>query len=216
MTVLPALAPRTRLGLEIAAAGVAGGIIGDALLRAMPWGLNVAVGTAALVGTGAWLVRRHHVKHGPDTAWLAITALLLGLAFLRRDAETLAAFDALALIGALALTAASSAVSVRRWRANRRIKVETSTAGRFQLSDEKAYSVSAVMPHPGAIRTTRRTASAPARCPAARGSPRRVAQRPLPSMTMATWKEVLCFIKLSRKKKQPRQRARVTRINASM
>ena len=107
MTVLPALAPRTRLGLEIAAAGVAGGIIGDALLRAMPWGLNVAVGTAALVGTGAWLVRRHHVKHGPDTAWLAITALLLGLAFLRRDAETLAAFDALALIGALALTAAS-------------------------------------------------------------------------------------------------------------
>src|SRR5260221_12918992 len=98
MTVVPTLAPRTRLALEIAAAGVAGGIVGDSLLRAMPWGLNVAVGAAALVGTGAWLVRRHQVKHGPDAAWLAITALLLGLAFLRRDAETLAAVAALPLV----------------------------------------------------------------------------------------------------------------------
>jgi hypothetical protein len=107
MTVLPTLAPRTRLGLEIAAAGVAGGIVGDSLLRAMPWGLNVAVGTTALVGTGAWLLRRHNVRPGPDTAWLAITALLLGLAFLRRDAQPLDAFDALALIGTLAMAAAS-------------------------------------------------------------------------------------------------------------
>ena len=104
---LPVLSPRTRLGLEIAAAGVAGGIIGDALLRAMPWGLNVALGTTVLVGTGAWLVRRHHIKPGPDAAWLAITALLLGLAFLRRDAEMLTAFDAIALVGALALAAAT-------------------------------------------------------------------------------------------------------------
>src|SRR6266576_6929141 len=98
--------------------------------------------------------------------------------------------------------AASSAVSVRRWRANSRISIETSAAGRVQLSDEKAYSVSALMPQPGAISTARRTASAPARCPAARGSPRRVAQRPLPSMTIATWREVLCIIKQSRKKKE--------------
>src|SRR5437867_4825616 len=107
MTVLQALAPRTKLGLEIAAAGAVGGVVGDSLLRAMPWGLNVALGTTALVGAGAWLIRRHHVKHGPDAAWLAITALLLGLAFLRRDAATLAAFDAIALVGALALAAAS-------------------------------------------------------------------------------------------------------------
>src|SRR5438045_2451876 len=58
------------------------------------------------------------------------------------------------------------------------------------------------MPQSAAIFTTRRTASAPARWPAGRGSPRRVAQRPLPSMTMATCREVLCFIKLSRKKKE--------------
>jgi len=104
---MSALAPRTRLGLEIAAAGIIGGIVGDGLLRAMPWGLNVALGTTALVATGAWLVRRHKIQHGPDAAWLAITALLLGLAFLRRDAQPLDALDALALVGALALAAAS-------------------------------------------------------------------------------------------------------------
>jgi uncharacterized protein DUF4153 len=107
---------RTRLGIEIAVAGVAGGIAGDTLLHAMPWGLNVAIGTAGLVGTGAWLVRRHNVTPGPDTAWLAITALLLGAAFVRRDAVALAQFDMLALVGALAFAAASvQGERVMRW-----------------------------------------------------------------------------------------------------
>ncbi|MGH7520856.1 MAG: DUF4153 domain-containing protein [Gemmatimonadales bacterium] len=83
------------------------GITGDLLLRAMPWGLNATIGTAALVGTGAWLVRRHNVRPGPDAPWLAITALLLGAAFLRRDAEALAAFDMMAMVITLALAAAS-------------------------------------------------------------------------------------------------------------
>src|SRR5260370_10752273 len=78
LTGLPTLSSRTRLGLEILASGAAGGVIGDALLRAMPWGLNVAIGTAGLVGAGVWLVRRHRITPGPDAAWLAITALLLG------------------------------------------------------------------------------------------------------------------------------------------
>jgi hypothetical protein len=116
MTGLPQLAPRSKLGLEIAAAGVVGGIVGDQLLRAMPWGLNMALGTTALVGTGAWLVRRHKIKPGPDAAWLAITALLLGLAFLRRDAQPLDAFDVLALIGTLAMAAASiQGEAIAKW-----------------------------------------------------------------------------------------------------
>ena len=102
-----ALTQRTRLGLEIAGLGLVAGIIGDALLRAMPWGLNVTLGTATLVGAGVWFVRRHGIKPGPDAAWLAITALLLGAAFLRRDAATLATFDVMALIVTLSLAAAS-------------------------------------------------------------------------------------------------------------
>jgi hypothetical protein len=81
--------------------------VGDALLRAMPWGLNATIGTIALVATAAWLVRRNQIRPGPDTAWLAITVLLLGVAFLRRDAETLAAFNMLAMVITLALAAAS-------------------------------------------------------------------------------------------------------------
>ena len=73
----------------------------------MPWGLNVTLCTAALVGSGVWLVRRHKVEPGPDAGWLAITALLLGAAFLRRDAEELAAYNVMALILTLALAAAS-------------------------------------------------------------------------------------------------------------
>ncbi|HWC75089.1 MAG TPA: DUF4173 domain-containing protein [Gemmatimonadales bacterium] len=107
---------KTRLGLEIAAAGVVGGIVGDQLLGVMPWGLNMALGTTALVGTGAWLVRRHKITPGPDAAWLAITALLLGFAFLRRDAQPLDGFDAMALVGTLAMAAASvQGEVIARW-----------------------------------------------------------------------------------------------------
>src|SRR2546428_10751041 len=56
------------------------------------------------------------------------------------------------------------------------------------------------MPRPGAASTTRRTAYAPARWPAVRGRPRRAAQRPLPSITIATCREGLCDIKLRLKK----------------
>src|SRR6476660_6489151 len=42
------------------------------------------------------------------------------------------------------------------------------------------------MPSSCEARTTRRSASTPRRCPSARGRPRAAAQRPLPSMMMAT------------------------------
>src|SRR6185437_7261184 len=46
----------------------------------------------------------------------------------------------------------------------------------------------------GAVSTIWRSASAPARWPSKRGSPRAAAQRPLPSMMIAMCRE-LCFIK---------------------
>src|SRR5947207_1366613 len=59
------------------------------------------------------------------------------------------------------------------------------------------------MPRSGAASTVRRKASAPARWPAIRGSPRAVAQRPFPSMIIAACKprEVLCDIKCVSKKR---------------
>jgi len=101
------IAARTKLGLDILAAGLILGVLGDVLLRAMPWGLNVTLCAAALAGAGTLLVRRHHVTPGPDAPWLALTVVLLGAAFMRRDAMALAQFDVIGMIIALALGAAS-------------------------------------------------------------------------------------------------------------
>src|SRR5579864_9531363 len=78
------------------------------------------------------------------------------------------------------------AVSVSRYSWSKRRMPFTSAAGRFQFAEESAKSVSVWMPRRGAASIMRRAASAPARWPAERGSPREVAQRPLPSEMMAT------------------------------
>ncbi|MGH7699373.1 MAG: DUF4153 domain-containing protein, partial [Gemmatimonadales bacterium] len=79
------------------------GITGDALLRAMPWGLNAALCIWAAVAAAAVLARWGRVPVTPDAPWLALTAALLGAAFLRRDSEWLQFFDLVALGGVLAL-----------------------------------------------------------------------------------------------------------------
>ena len=103
----PTPSPRTRFGLGIFGAALALGVTGDLLLRAMPWGLNVTLCAAALVAAGTALVRWRRIPVGPDAPWLALTILLLGAAFARRDSRTLAAFDVVALVLTLGLAAAS-------------------------------------------------------------------------------------------------------------
>src|SRR5690349_23908564 len=53
---MSAISGRTRLGLEILAAGAGLGLAGDTLLRAVPWGLNALLCTTGLVTAAAWLV----------------------------------------------------------------------------------------------------------------------------------------------------------------
>jgi hypothetical protein len=101
------ISARTKMGLEILAAGLVLGVLGDVLLRAIPWGLNVTLCAVALTAAGALLVRRHGITPGPDAPWLALTVVLLGAAFMRRDADVLAQFNVIAMIIALALGAAS-------------------------------------------------------------------------------------------------------------
>jgi uncharacterized protein DUF4153 len=98
---------KTRMGLEILAAGLVLGVLGDGLLRAVPWGLNVTLCALALVSAAALFVRRNGITPGPDAPWLGLTVVLLGAAFMRRDAMILTNFDTLAMIIALALGAAS-------------------------------------------------------------------------------------------------------------
>lgn len=98
---------KTRMGLEILAAGLVLGLLGDGLLRAMPWGLNVTLCAVAITAAATLLVRRHGITPGPDAPWIALTVVLLGAAFMRRDSEALAQFDVIGLLIALSLGAAS-------------------------------------------------------------------------------------------------------------
>src|SRR6185312_4875300 len=66
------------------------------------------------------------------------------------------------------------------------IRKDTSSGGRRQFSLEKAKSVRYSTPALAQARTVSRTASTPLRCPATRGRNRFFAQRPLPSMMIAT------------------------------
>ena len=100
---MSAVSPRTRLGLEILAAGAGVGVAGDALLRAVPWGLNALLCTTGLVAAAAWLVRRHRVAASSDAPWLAAAALLIASNFVARDSRTLHAFDTIGLVIVLAV-----------------------------------------------------------------------------------------------------------------
>src|SRR5579875_2866718 len=82
----------------------------------------------------------------------------------------------------------SSARSLRMKRRNRPINSPISLAGRDQFSALNENIVRYLMPRSPAARTVRRKASTPRRCPSPRGNPRAAAQRPLPSMIMATWR----------------------------
>ena len=95
---MSAISARTSLGLEILGAGVALGVAGDGLLRAMPWGLNAFLCTAALVAAAGWLVRRHRVAVTSDGPWLGAAALLVASNFVARDSGALRAFDTIGLV----------------------------------------------------------------------------------------------------------------------
>lgn len=67
------------------------------------------------------------------------------------------------------------------------IRKRTSSGERFQFSVENAYREMAPTPASIAPCSTSSTRSAPILCPSVRGNPRSLAQRPFPSMTIATW-----------------------------
>src|SRR6266702_2510406 len=73
-------------------------------------------------------------------------------------------------------------------RHNSATSSRVSVGGRAKSSALNEKMVRIPTPRSPAARTVRRNASTPRRCPSTRGKPRAAAQRPLPSMMMATWR----------------------------
>ncbi len=84
-------------------------------------------------------------------------------------------------------SASSSGVSRSMRSANIAISASTSGFGRCQFSVENENTVSSSIPSSAASRSRALTVSAPARWPSIAGSPRSAAQRPLPSVMIATY-----------------------------
>jgi hypothetical protein len=116
---------RTKLGLNILEAALLLGVLGDALLRETPWGLNVFLWTGALVAAMCAL----HARYGgraswrTDGGWLLLPIAFFAAAFAWRDSTTLRLLDGLALFVAFALLA---------WRARGR-KIRLGGLGDYAL-----------------------------------------------------------------------------------
>jgi len=91
----------TKTGLRTLVAAALLGILGDALLRVGPPGLNVFLWVAVLCGATA-LLGRGATGEG---RWVLLPTLLFAAGFLWRDSSALQALDFLAVVGSLALAA---------------------------------------------------------------------------------------------------------------
>jgi hypothetical protein len=97
------MSPHTRRALGVTGAALLLGVLGDALLRPTPWGLNVALWTVALVAAAAtlqgWADTDDRVR-----GWMPV-ALVIAALLAWRDSPTLKGMDltALALVLGLAV-----------------------------------------------------------------------------------------------------------------
>ncbi|MGI4792049.1 MAG: DUF4153 domain-containing protein [Janthinobacterium lividum] len=96
----------TRLGLMLLPAALLIGLLGDALLRATPWGLNILLWVGALLGVFWLLARRQQMWPTGEGIWLGIPALLLAGGLAWRDSGTLRAIDVCGLVCCLGFGAA--------------------------------------------------------------------------------------------------------------
>ncbi|MBX7170740.1 MAG: DUF4173 domain-containing protein [Pyrinomonadaceae bacterium] len=117
-TIKPLMSERTKFGLEVLEAAVLLGILGDVMLRATPWGLNVLLFIAALVAAMIALVyRRKKEFWNFQTLSLHGALIFFGAMFIWRDAIQLKVFDTLAILSILAILTLPA------------LKIPTQTAG---------------------------------------------------------------------------------------
>ena len=84
------------------------GLLGDGLLRATPWGLNVPLFTFALVGVTVALASWRGVGLRGEGRFLVVPLFLFAALFAWRDSNTLAVINGLSLLVALSLAVVRS------------------------------------------------------------------------------------------------------------
>ena len=95
---------KTKTGLEILQTAILLGILGDALLRATPWGLNLLLWIAALVAAMiALTIRRKREFLTPENIWLHAALMTFAALFVWRDSPTLQTLDVLVILAILSI-----------------------------------------------------------------------------------------------------------------
>jgi hypothetical protein len=94
---------KTKLGLGVLESALLLGLLGDVLLRAGPWGLNVFLWVGALAAACFALARQRRAPLAAEGRWLLPAAVAFAAAFAWRDSATLRFLDAIAVLVLLAL-----------------------------------------------------------------------------------------------------------------
>ena len=94
---------RTRLGLGILGVALALGGLGDVLLRATPWGINLLIWVTVLIGLAVALARWGRVRTGGEGKWLVFVAVVFAAGVLLRDSPVVVFLDVLGVLISLSL-----------------------------------------------------------------------------------------------------------------
>jgi len=93
----------TKLGLKILAGAALLGVLGDALLRVMPWGLNITLWAAALAVTVLALAPSRREALAGGGYWLLLPSAFFAACFAWRDSPLLKMLNIFALVITLSL-----------------------------------------------------------------------------------------------------------------
>jgi hypothetical protein len=124
---------RMRLAMGVLVAGGIMGILGDALLRQKPWGLNILLWIGALAVLLLLLVRKGQVPMPSHWRWMVFTAVLFAAAFTWHDSLTLKLLNAMALLICLGLVALPAKATSIRLAGIMEYALEATSAGIYAL-----------------------------------------------------------------------------------
>src|SRR5262245_4810868 len=94
---------KTKLGISTIAMAFVSGALGDALLRATPWGLNLFMWIAVLVASAGVVLAFNRAESVTGSRWLVIPLLFFAAAVAWRDSPVLKALNLIGIVMTLAM-----------------------------------------------------------------------------------------------------------------